>query len=182
MKKIIISTILFSCLNYAFAQPIYSRDGKILLVEAQNDAIMRINSDTGKSMSSLRFSKPIYHFKYTSDDCYIIVSSKDEIYLLYPDDMNFYKSYKKLGTGKIFDADLTPDQKNIIATSQNNNQIIILNAQTGKVIKRITMRYTPATLKMTPTSKFAYITTKNDKYFIQMDLATFNYKYIRKYY
>lgn len=181
MKKVIFLIVLFCCSFALYAKSICSQDGRTLLVGATGRAIIHYDAVTGKFVHSLMFWNPIYNFKYTFNDHHVIVSSKDEIYLLDPISLHFQRSFKKLNTGPILDADLTQDQKYIIAIAENNHQIIILDVVSGKILKKIHARYTPEYVSMPSSNAFAYITTKNDEYLIKISLKNFTEEYVRKY-
>src|SRR6185312_12613313 len=70
-------------------------------------------------------------------------------------------------------SDITPDQKYIVAPAAFDNQILIIEVETGKVIKRLVTGLSPIIALIDSTGKYAYISNATDKHVTQLDMQTF---------
>ncbi len=152
---------------------IFSPDGKQLFLMAGKSGIIRINPDTGEVTGKLELSTPVRGLIYSSNKNSIIASGKNEIAIVNPHTLAITAHYKNLGVGQILYSGMTPDGKYIVAPAVWDSQIIVINTQTGKVIKRIVTGLDPVTVKISSSGKFAYVTNARDNFITKINLTTF---------
>lgn len=151
----------------------FSKDGNTLWLMAGKDGVIRMDTDTGKVTGTYNSATPVRGLKYTPDNRYLMVSSVNQINLINPDTLAIEKQFTNLGVGPILYSDMTPDQKYIIAPAAFDNQIIVIEVETGKVIKRIVTGLNPIGVMIEPNGNFAYITNATDKHISKINLKTF---------
>lgn len=153
--------------NFAF-----SADGKEIFSMAGPSGIFRINADTGEVTGSRKFATPIRGLKYTPDNRYIMISAANEVDLIDPASLNVVKKFDNLGVGQILYSDMSPNQKYIVAPAPFDNQVVIIDVATGKVLKRIITGLNPTTALISRDNKYAYITNATDMHLSKIDLNT----------
>jgi hypothetical protein len=102
-----------------------------------------------------------------------MASGSNEIALVDPATLAIHKHFKDLGVGQILYSDMSPDGKYIVAPAVWNSQVIIINTQSGRVIKRIVTGNDPVTVKIDSSGNFAYVTNARDEHLTQINLKTF---------
>lgn len=152
---------------------VFSLDGKVMFSMAGPSGIFRINADTGEVTGSRKFTTPIRGLKYTPDNRYIMISGSNEVDLIDPVTLNIVKKFDNLGVGQILYSDMSPNQKYIVAPAAFDNQVVIINVETGKVLKRIITGLNPTTALVSHDNKYAYITNATDMHLSKIDLNTF---------
>lgn len=156
----------------------FSPDGKTLWLMAGRDGVMRMDANTGKITGKVNFSTPVRGLKYTSDGHYLMASAVNQVVFIDPVKLTIKKQFNNLGVGSILYSDITPDQKLIIAPAAFDNQIIIIDVGTGKVVKRIVTGLNPINVIISPSGKFAYVANATDKHITKINLSTFETKNI----
>lgn len=153
----------------------FSQDGKILWLMAGKDGVIRMDPDTGKVTGTFTLSTPVRGLKYTPDQQRLMVSAVNQIVFLDPVTLKVQKEFNNLGVGPILYSDITPDQKYIIAPAAFDNQIVIIEVATGKIIKRLVTGLNPVTVLIDAAGQFAYITNATDKHITKLNLTTFEH-------
>lgn len=154
----------------------FSPDGKTVWLMAGKDGVMRMNADTGEITGTYASSTAVRGLKYTPDNRYLMVSAVNQITFIDPDTMEVKKQFNNLGVGPILYSDITPDQKYIVAPAAFDNQVLIIDVETGKVIKRLITGLNPIIALMDANGKYAYIGNATDKHVTQLDMQTFETK------
>lgn len=157
----------------------FSPDGKILWLMAAKDGVIRMNADTGKITGTYASSTPVRGLKYTPDNRYLMVSAVNQITFIDPATLKIKKQFNNLGVGPILYSDITPDQKYIVAPAAFDNQVLIIEVGTGKIIKRLVTGLNPIVALMDPNGKYAYISNATDKHVTQIDMQTFETRNIQ---
>lgn len=152
---------------------LFSTDGKTLWIMAGKDGVIRMDPDTGKVTGTFSLPTPIRGLKYTPDNRYLMASAVNQIVFIDPTSLAIKNQFTNLGVGPILYSDISPDQKYIVAPAAFDNQIVILEVETGKVIKRIVTGLNPVTVMIDAEGKFAYVTNATDKHVSKINLATF---------
>lgn len=151
----------------------FSPDGNILWLMAGKDGVIRMDADTGKVTGTYVMNTPVRGLKYTPDNRYMVVSAVNQIDLIDPSTLTVKKQFTNLGVGPILYSDITPDEKYIVAPAAFNDQVIIIDVETGKVVKRIVSGLNPVTVMIDSAGSFAYITNATDKHVTKIDMSTF---------
>jgi DNA-binding beta-propeller fold protein YncE len=151
----------------------FSADGKILWVMAGKDGVIRMDADTGKMTGQLALSTAVRGLKYTPDGRYLMLSAVNQIVWLDPKTLSIVKEFNNLGVGAILYSDVSPNQKYIVAPAAFDNQVLIIDVASAKVIKRIVTGLNPVTVMIEPEGKFAYVTNATDKHVSKINLHTF---------
>ena len=159
--------------NFAF-----SPDGKFLWFMAGASGIYRMNADTGEITDSKIFLTPIRGLKFTPDNRYVMISASNEINLIDPDTFAVTKKFDNLGVGQILYADMSPNQKYIVAPAPFDNQVVIIDVQSGKVLKHIVTGLNPTVALISRDNKYAFIANATDKQLAKIDLNTFKIEHI----
>lgn len=157
----------------------FSPDGKILWLMAAKDGVIRMNADTGEITGTYSSSTPVRGLKYTPDNRYLMASAVNQITFIDPVTLEIKKQFNRLGVGAILYSDITPDQKYIVAPAPFDNQILIIEAETGKIIKRLITGLAPMNTLIDPNGKYAYISNANDNHVTQINVQTFEMKNIQ---
>ncbi len=157
----------------------FSPDGKIIWLMAAKDGVIRMNADTGEITGTYTSSTPVRGLKYTPDHRYLMVSAVNQITLIDPITLEIKKQFNQLGVGAILYSDMTPDQKYIIAPAAFDNQVLIIEVETGKIIKRLVTGLNPILALVDASGKYAYISNATDKHVTRIDLQTFETSHIQ---
>ena len=157
----------------------FSPDGKILWLMAAKDGVIRMNADTGEITGTYASPTPVRGLKYTPDHHYLMVSAVNQITFIDPATLEIKKQFNNLGVGPILYSDITPDQKYIVAPAAFDNQVIIIEVETGKIIKRLITGLNPIIALIDASGKYAYISNATDKHVTQIDMQTFETKNIQ---
>lgn len=150
----------------------FSQDGKTLWLMAGKDGVIRSDAETGKTTGSFVLPTPVRGLKYTPDHRYLMVSAVNQILFLDPDTLTVKKEFTNLGVGAILYSDITPDQKYIVAPAAFDNQVLVIEVDTGKIIKRLVTGLNPVTVMIDESGDFAYITNATDKHITKLDMHT----------
>lgn len=157
----------------------FSPDGKTLWLMAAKDGVIRMNADTGEITGSYASTTPVRGLKYTPDHRYLMVSAVNQVTLIDPITLEIKKQFNNLGVGAILYSDITPDQKYIVAPAPFNNQVLIIEVETGRIIKRLITGLNPIIALIDASGKFAYISNATDKHVTQIDMKNFETKNIQ---
>lgn len=157
---------------------VFSQDGNEIYLMAGSEGIIRINADTGVETGHVKLSTPVHGLKFTPNKQRLMASASNEIALIDPNYLTIKTTFKNLGVDQILYSDMTPDEKYIIAPAVWNNQAIIIEVRSGRVIKRIATGLDPVTAKVSSSGQFAYITNARDNFITQINLKNFQTKNI----
>jgi len=151
----------------------FSQDGKVLWLMAGKDGVMRMDPETGKITGTFSLPTPIRGLKYTPDQKYLMVSAVNQIVFVDPVSLEIKKQFNNLGVGPVLYSDITPNQKYIVAPAAFDNQVVIIEVATGKIVKRLVTGLNPVTVMIDAKGQFAYITNATDKHVTKIDLSSF---------
>lgn len=151
----------------------FSDDGKTLWLMAGKDGVIRMEADTGKITGTVNFTTPVRGLKYTPDGRYLMASTVNQVAFIDPVKLTIEKKFDNLGVGPILYSDITPDQKTILAPAAFDHQVVIIDVESGKVVKRIVTGLNPINVMVSPSGKFAYVANATDKHITKINLTTF---------
>lgn len=157
----------------------FSPDGTLLWLMAAKDGVIRMNADTGEITGTYASPTPVRGLKYTPDHRYLMVSAVNQITFLDPSTLEIKKQFNNLGVGAILYSDMTPDQKYIVAPAAFDNQVLIIETDTGKIIKRLVTGLNPMNALIDEKGHYAYISNATDTHVTQIDLQTLETKNIQ---
>lgn len=151
----------------------FSPDGKVLWLMAAKDGVIKMDADTGEILGSYASSTPVRGLKYTPDHQSLMVSAVNQITFIDPVTLEVKKQFNNLGVGPILYSDITPDQKYIVAPAAFNHQVVIIDAATGGVVKRLVTGLNPIMALIDENGQYAYISNATDGHVSQIDMQTF---------
>lgn len=156
----------------------FSPDGKTLWLMAAKDGVIRMDADTGEITGTYLSATPVRGLTYTPSYDSLMISAVDQITLIDPVTLSVKKQFNHLGVGAILYSAMTPDQKYIVAPAAFDNQVLILEVETGRVIKRLVTGLNPILALIDENGKYAYISNATDKHVTRIDMQTFETKNI----
>jgi DNA-binding beta-propeller fold protein YncE len=90
--------------------------------------------------------------------------------------MTLYKHFKDLGVDQIIYSAHTPDGKYILAPCPYDSKVLVINFETGKVVKRLQSGKAPINVQITPCGERAFVSNALDDHVSVIDLKTFEIK------
>lgn len=157
----------------------FSQDGKILWLMAGKDGVIRIDADSGQVTGTFNLPTAVRGLKYTPDNRSLMVSAVNQIVFIDPETLTVQKQFTNLGVGPILYSDITLDQKYILAPAAFDHQVVVLDVDSGKIIKRLVTGLDPINVLISPDEPFAYVSNATDKHLTKIDLNTFETTAIR---
>jgi DNA-binding beta-propeller fold protein YncE len=132
---------------------IFSPSGDILWLFTGIDGVYEINPNSGKVIQHKIFSSPIRGLTFIKDN--ILASGKNELFILSKKDLSIVKQIKNLHVGQILYSAVTNDNRYIIAPVALDNIVLIIDAITGNILKRLQTGQVPINAQVT--KNFAYV-------------------------
>ena len=115
---------------------VFNSEGSALFAFAVNGTVYRIDPDSGNVLAHVQLSSP-RGLAWSADNGSLIASGKNEIVMLDPAHLSIVKRIGNLGVGQIFYPTATPDGHWILAPAVLDSVLLILDASTGAVARRI---------------------------------------------
>jgi hypothetical protein len=150
----------------------FSHDGKLLWLMAGKDGVIRLDPDSGQVTGTFTLPTAVRGLKYTPDNRSLMVSAVNQIVFLDPDNLQVQKQFTNLNVGPILYSDSTPDQKYILAPAPFDHQVVVIDVETGKVIKRLVTGLNPINVLVDSDGQFAYVSNASDNHLSKIDLKT----------
>lgn len=169
-------------LKRSFAVPagthnfIFSPDGKYLYLFAAENGVFKVNPETGEILAKMKLSTPARGLHYTTDNRFIIAAGTGEAVLLNPENLAVERHFQNLEVGLMLYPKPTPDGKYILFPAPNDSQIVVLEIESGTVVRRLKISKTPIAAAISPDGGTAYVSSHTDTYFSSIDLKTFEFK------
>ena len=132
--------------------------------------VYEINPRNGKVKEHKIFQTPIRGLAFLGNN--IVASGLNELYLLEPKKLSIVKHYQNLGVGQILYAAVTVDKKYILCPAPYDAAVVVVDAKTRAVVKRISTDKTPINIQVN--ERFAFVSHAQDKHITQIDLHTFS--------
>jgi len=133
----------------------FNSDGSALFAFTMTGKVCRIDPESGKVIVSIDVSSP-RGLAWTSDGSYLVVSGKDELVIVEPDQLTVVRRISKLGTRQIFYTAATADGRWLLAPAVLDGVVLAIDASTGTVAHRIETG-SPLMLALDPDGKHAWI-------------------------
>ena len=155
---------------------IFAPDGKTLFLFAGANGVFKIKADTGEVLAKLKLGTPVRGLSYTIDNRFLIAGAKNEAVLLNPETLTVERRFEDLGVVQILYPRPTPDGKYILLPAPNDAQVLVLDAASGKIARRLKTGKTPLSFSIAPDGSAAFVTSDMDDFFSRIDLKTFEFK------
>ncbi|HZY39287.1 MAG TPA: YncE family protein [Mucilaginibacter sp.] len=147
----------------------FSAKGDTLWLMAGQNGVFRIDPGDGRILSHNTFSSPIRGLAVGTN--WIAASGLNEIFLLSKTDLSVLKHLENLGVGQLFYSNITTDQRYIIAPAALDNIVLVIDADNGKVVKRLNTGKTPINVQIS--GHYAYVSQDKDYAIGVIDLEGF---------
>lgn len=147
---------------------IFSEQGNRLWIMSGANGVAEINPQNGKVKEHRVFQTPIRGLAFLGEN--ILASGLDELYVLEPKKLSMVKHFQNLGVGQILYSAVTKDEKYILCPAPYDAAVIVVNAKTGAVVKRIATDKTPINIQVT--DRYAFVSHAQDKHITKIDLQT----------
>jgi DNA-binding beta-propeller fold protein YncE len=171
--------LVFDLNNYAvkrkFALPqgshnfVFSPKGDMLWLMAGAKGVYKIDPANGTILQHAALSSPIRGLLVAKD--WLLASGKNEVFLLSKTDLSVVKHFENLQVGQLLYANITEDQKYIIAPAAFDSIVLVIDAASGKVVQRLQTGNTPINVQVS--GNRAFITHARDNYIAIVDLNSF---------
>jgi ABC-type branched-subunit amino acid transport system substrate-binding protein/DNA-binding beta-propeller fold protein YncE len=150
---------------------LFSPDGKDLFLVSGANGISRMDAETGEISARYRPKGIAFRaLTYSADRKLLIASANNAITLLHPESFRVYKKLDHLNAQQILYSAPTPDGKLILAPAVWEGELLVIDAQTGQVIRRIVVGADPIHVLVAPDGRTAYVTHGRSQYISQIDL------------
>lgn len=152
---------------------IFSPDGEWLWLMAGKNGVSKLHAETGEIVEQYKSDTPIRGLSYTSDYQKLILSGNNEIIFLDPTSLEVDHKINHLNVDQILYSVMTPDGKYLLAPAVWNNEVLVIDTQEEKVIKRIVTGVDPVNINVSPDSQFAYVTNGRNSHVSKINLQDF---------
>lgn len=134
---------------------VFSPDGAALFAFTLKGEVHRIHPESGK----VEITVPAPNTRgiaWTHNHAQLIVAGRGELTFLNPTTLAVERQWKNLPIGQIFYPQATPDGKYILAPAVLSGKLLVLDAQSGAVIKELPVM-SPLLMAVTRDGKYAWI-------------------------
>lgn len=147
---------------------IFSEQGNRLWIMSGANGVYEVNPQNGKIKEHRSFQTPIRGLAFLGEN--ILASGLNELYLLEPKKLSVVKHFQNLGVGQILYSAVTKDGKYILCPAPFDATVLVVDARTGAVVKRIATDKTPINIQVT--ERYAFVSHAQDRHITQVDLRT----------
>jgi monoamine oxidase/DNA-binding beta-propeller fold protein YncE/ABC-type branched-subunit amino acid transport system substrate-binding protein len=157
---------------------IFSANGEHMYLVAQAHGIILVNPDTGLEIKTWKDpGSAIHGLVFTRDQQFLVASGTDSITVLTPN-LEVNRQKKGFGVGQILNAEVTPNQKYIVAPAVWASSVLILSFDTLEVIKTVVVGLDPVHVCLSPDSQFAYVGTARGSHVARICLKDLSMQHI----
>jgi DNA-binding beta-propeller fold protein YncE len=149
---------------------IFSQNGNRLWVMSGIDGVSELDPENGRLIRHADFSSPIRGICMGKD--FLIASGKNEIFLISKKDLSIKKHFDNLGVGQILYSAITKDERYILCPAVLDNQVLVIDAGSGKVVHRLKTLKTPINIQVD--GNFAYVSHAEDNGITRINLRDFS--------
>lgn len=153
---------------------IFSADGNHLFIASGSAGLSKMRAGTGKIEATLvRERSAIRGVSYTPDKRHLIVSGSNELCLVDPGSLKVVREFKGLGVRQLLYSQPTPDGKYVIAPAVWEGQLLLIDAERGRVARRLVIGSDPIHVAITPSGETAYVSHGRSRYLSVIDIKQF---------
>ena len=151
---------------------LFSPRGDTLWLLAGPDGIYRVDPDSGAKTGHFKTGSPARGIIYSGDTGQLIVSCVNEIYVLNLGDLSVEKHFRDLGVKQIIYSALSPDGKRLFAPCPYDGLVLVIDTESGAVLKRLLTGKAPICVLMAPSGTEAFVSNALDEHLSAIDLRT----------
>lgn len=151
---------------------IFSADGAILWLMSGPNGVTKLDAERGTVLGEYHAGSPVRGLQYTPDGRSIMVSSTNQISFFDPDTLSTTRTLDDLGVDQILYSAISRDGRFIVAPAVWNNQILIIDNQTGTVVKRVVTGLDPVNVVIDDESHYAYVSNARNSHVSKINLNT----------
>lgn len=153
---------------------IFSHSGEDLFIASGPAGMARLNIKTGRIEETLRRDRSaIRGVSYSTDFQHLIVSGSGELLFVDPATLKVEREFKNLGVRQLLYSKPTPDGKFVLAPAVWEGQLLMIDAERGRVIRRLTVGSDPIHVVIDADGRFAYVSHGRSKYVSVIDINRF---------
>ena len=150
---------------------LFSSDGKDIFLVSGANGISRMDAETGEMSTQYRPKGVVIRaLTYSADRKLLVASANDQLILLEPESFRVHKKIGNLGARQILYSAVTPDGKYILAPAVWEGEVLVLDASSGEVVRRILVGADPIHVVVSPDGRVAYVSHGRSKYISEIDL------------
>ena len=150
-----------------------SPDYKHLWTVSGVDGVSRIDLSTKAVTGQFSCAGPIRGLVYSADEKVLIASASNEICIVDPASCTILRRFTDLGVGQILYSVPTPDGRYILSPAVWQSQIVVLDAHSGTVSKRILTGIDPIHIVVAPHRKSFYVSHGRSLFISEVSLRDF---------
>jgi len=151
---------------------VFSPDGKALFLMAGKVGVIRVDPETGAETGRYTPATPARGLSWTPDAKFLLVAGKNELALIDPATMQRTRAYENLGVGQILYAEMTPDGRHILAPAVWDSQVLVIDAASGTVARRLITGLDPVAVLIAKDGKTAFVSNARGRHVTAIDLKT----------
>lgn len=150
---------------------IFSPNGKMLWLMAAANGVTKVDAESGVILGNFYTDSPIRGIQYTPDGL-IMASSTNRIDFFDPASLKTVRTLDDLGVDQILYSAISPDNHYIVAPAVWNNETLIINNHTGKILKRMVTGLDPVNVVIDKQSQYAYVSNARNSHVTQINLRS----------
>lgn len=148
---------------------IFSADGSRLWIMAASEGVFEVDPETGRILHHQTFSSPIRGLAFGKN--WLVASGKNEVFLISKDDLHIVKHFPDLNVGQILYSNVSADQKLLLCPAVAENMLLVINARSGAIIKRLPTFKAPINVQVVGNK--AYVSHDEDSFIDVINLKGF---------
>jgi DNA-binding beta-propeller fold protein YncE/dienelactone hydrolase len=149
---------------------IFSPDGEWLWLMSGKNGVSKLHAETGAIVGQYKSDTSIRGLSYTNNYQKLILSGNNEIIFLDPTSLQVDHKINSLNVDQILYSVVTPNGKYILSPAVWNNEVLVIDTQKEKIIKRIVTGIDPISISISPDSQFAYVTNGRSSHVSKINL------------
>ncbi|WP_304236622.1 YncE family protein [Jiulongibacter sediminis] len=163
-------------IQHSFAIPagthnfLFSNDGSLLYLMAGTNGLYTLASETGEELAHFPVTSALRGLALTKDESQILLSCVNELYLLNTETLEVVQHYTDLGVKQIIYTCFTPDEKWLLAPCPYDDQVLVIERASGRVLQKIKTGKAPICVKISPDQSKAFVANALDKHLSVIDL------------
>lgn len=148
----------------------FSASGDTLWLMAGANGVYRYNANTGQETGHFPTASPARGLTFNANRDKLIISGNNEVYVLDPSSMTLRQHFSGLGVGQIIYSSLSADESLLLSPCPYDDLVLVLDMDTGEVLRRISTGKAPIYVKLDPTGSRAFVANALDDHMSVIDL------------